>query len=89
MKNGNQSWEPRYCCPTCAIELRSASQGNHLNLNFCTPMLWNEPQNHNVDCYFYNIALINSYSSLVLDSTTILTWKKLKTSYKKLYKNDL
>ena len=61
LKNVNQSWEPQYCCPTCAIELRSASRGNHPALNFCIPILWNEPQNHDVDCYFSNSTLIKGF----------------------------
>ena len=57
-KNVNQLWERQYCCPTCAIELRAASRRNHPKQNFCTPMLWNEPQNHDMDCYFCNATLI-------------------------------
>ena len=26
-------------------------------------MLWNEPQNHDVDCYFYNTTLIKGFNS--------------------------
>ena len=61
--NVNQSWEPQYCCPTCTIELRSASRGNHPNLNFCTPLLWNEPQNHDMDSYFCNTTLIKGFNA--------------------------
>ena len=63
LKNGNQSWEPRYCCPTCAIELKSACQGDHPNLNFCTPMLRNESPNHDVDCYFCNTTYIKRFNA--------------------------
>ena len=45
----------------CAIELRSASRGNYPNQNFCTTILWNEPQNHEVDCYFCNTTLIKVF----------------------------
>ena len=63
MKNTNQSWEHHYCCPSCPIKLRSASRGNHTNLKFCTQMLWNEPQNHDVDCYFCNTTLIKGFNA--------------------------
>ena len=63
LKNVNLSWETQYCCPTCAIEQRSASRGSHINLNFCTPMLWNEPQNHDVHCYSYNTTLIKGFNA--------------------------
>ena len=63
MKNVNRSWKPQYCCPARAIEMRSVSEGNHQNLNFCTLMLWNEPQNHDVDCYFSNTTLIKGFNA--------------------------
>ena len=27
-------------------------------------MLWNEPQNHNVDCYFFNTTLIKGFDAM-------------------------
>ena len=47
----------------CAIELSSASRRNNPNLNFRTPMLWTEPQNYNVDCYFCNTTLIKGFNA--------------------------
>ena len=63
LKNVNQSWKPQYRCPTCAIDLTSASRGYHPNLKLSTTMFWNEPQNHDMNCYFCNTTFIKGFNA--------------------------
>lgn len=46
------AWVPNTICATCAQALRNVEKGTRKSLTFEVPMLWREPTDHPLDCYF-------------------------------------
>ncbi|UYV79958.1 hypothetical protein LAZ67_18001192 [Cordylochernes scorpioides] len=47
----DKTWAPHKVCKTCVETLRLWTKGER-QLTFGIPMVWQEPKNHNNDCYF-------------------------------------
>lgn len=45
-------WVPHFICRTCHLGLLKWMNDCGEGLGFSKPMCWQEPQNHNTDCYF-------------------------------------
>jgi hypothetical protein len=51
MWDQDKKWVPQICCLTCVKHLTGWAEGfRHMNL--AIPMVWREPQDHSLDCYF-------------------------------------
>ena len=65
-KIGDQDkfWAPHICCKPCYNGLTAWLNGKKAAFNFAVPMIWREPRNHAVDCYFCltNITGFNASS---------------------------
>ena len=48
----DKSWAPHICCCKCATNLSQWLNGKSHAMPFAVPMLWREPSNHTIDCYF-------------------------------------
>lgn len=48
--NRNIEWSPSVCCMNCNRRLLDKQK----TCKYSSPMLWNEPVNHPIDCYFCN-----------------------------------
>ena len=60
----DKSWAPHICCKPCYNGLTAWFNGKKAAFNFAAPMVWREPRNHAVDCYFCltNITGFNASS---------------------------
>ena len=47
----DKSWAPRIVCTTCESILRKWTKGQR-NFEFGDPMIWRDPKDHIMDCYF-------------------------------------
>ncbi|KRZ17239.1 hypothetical protein T11_3011 [Trichinella zimbabwensis] len=52
LEDQDKFWAPHIMCHTCVEQLREWSKKALKSLPFGVPMVWREPQNHVVDCYF-------------------------------------
>lgn len=52
VRNQDKSWVPKVCCLRCYTYLNGWCKGTTKKMPFGTPMVWMEPTNHAVDCYF-------------------------------------
>lgn len=48
----NKQWVPHFICRKCHLGLLKWMNDCGEGLSFSKPTLWNEPTNHNTDCYF-------------------------------------
>ena len=59
MKLGDQDkvWASHMVCKSCTECLRQWRKGKKTSLKFGIPMVWREPKNHVLDCYFWAIDM--------------------------------
>lgn len=48
----NAQWVPHLICKSCHLGLLKWMNDCGGGLSFSRPMIWREPSNHNIDCYF-------------------------------------
>ncbi|XP_055309025.1 uncharacterized protein LOC129572931 [Sitodiplosis mosellana] len=48
----NKQWVPHFLCKNCHLGLLKWFNDCGGGLNFAKPLIWREPHDHNVDCYF-------------------------------------
>ena len=51
MGDQDKNLAPHICCLTCAKRLTDWTKCSR-HMNFAIPMMWCEPQDHSLDCYF-------------------------------------
>lgn len=47
-----EQWVPHFICKNCHLGLLKWMNDCGNGLSFAMPMVWHQPQNHNIDCYF-------------------------------------
>lgn len=52
IRNQDKSWVPKVSCLRCYTYLNGWRNGSIDKMPFGSPMIWTEPTNHAVDCYF-------------------------------------
>lgn len=52
IENQDKDWVPHISCKSCEVNLSTWLKGTRNCLPFGVPMVWNEPSNHENDCYF-------------------------------------
>lgn len=48
----NEQWVPHFICRNCHLGLLKWMNDCGNGLSFAKPMVWHEPHNHTIDCYF-------------------------------------